>query len=48
MFDIHDYNNIVTYPTGVTYKSHEKWKITENQAFSVIFILSKTPEIGKI
>ena len=35
-------------PSGVTYKDHKKWKITENQAFSVIFILSKTPEIGKI
>ncbi len=35
-------------PTGVTYKDHQKWKITENQAFSVIFILSKSPEIGKI
>ena len=35
-------------PTGVTYKDHKKWKITENQAFSVIFILSETPEIGKI
>ena len=35
-------------PTGVTYKDHKKWKITENQAFSVIFILYETPEIGKI
>lgn len=34
--------------SGVTYKDHKKWKITENQAFSVIFILSETPEIGKI
>ena len=35
-------------PSGVTYQDHKKWKITENQAFSVIFILSETPEIGKI
>lgn len=34
--------------SGVTYKDHKKWKITGNQAFSVIFILSETPEIGKI
>ena len=34
--------------SGVTYKDHKKWKITENQAFSVIFILYETPEIGKI
>ena len=35
-------------PTGVTYKDHRKWKIAENQTFSAIFILSKSPEIGKI
>ena len=27
-------------PTGVTNKNHQKWKITENQAFSVIFIFA--------
>lgn len=48
MFDIHDYNNIVTYPTGVTYISHKKWKIAENQTSSAIFILPESPDTGKI
>lgn len=48
MFDNHGYKNIVTYPTGVTYKDHQKWKIAENQTFSAIFILSESSEIGKI
>lgn len=43
MFDIHDYNNIVTYPTGVTIK--KKWQIAETKTVSAIFVIPLSAKI---